>query len=172
MRDSDLARCWAEGDASAGEDLLRNIRQDVYALCYRILKNASDAEDAVQETFANLIRSRAKLREIQNFRKWLATIATNVSINLKKRRRRMTPFEIEDLPEPPKDTSPADTTELDTLRKVLDELPERYRLALFYRFRMELSLKETAELLGVSEGNVRVLLHRAIAHARKRAQEM
>jgi RNA polymerase sigma-70 factor (ECF subfamily) len=172
VSDTKLVEAWVAGDAAAGDALLRHIQPDVYALCYRILGDGTDAEDAVQETFTNLVRSRNSLRDVRDFRKWLATVATNAALNLRKKRGRESPAELFELPAPVRDTIPADSVELEALKKALDSLPPRHRLALHYRYRMGLPLKQVAEMLEVSEANVRVILHRAIAHARLKAKEM
>jgi len=170
--EAELVRSWLRGDRDAGNAILRLVASDVYGLCLRILRHAADAEDAAQEAFRRLIDSRESLRDVRDFRSWLATIASNVAINLRKRRGREVPAAMDDAADVPQNGAPADRIDPATLRQVLETLSDRERLALHYRFRMNLPLKEVASLMQVSEANVRVILHRAIARARGAAKNL
>jgi RNA polymerase sigma-70 factor (ECF subfamily) len=170
MDDAEMVRAWLAGDRGAGDAFLARIRPDLVALCERILGNAADAEDAAQEALANLARSRDRLGEVRDLRGWIATLGTNCALNLKKRRDRSRPTALDELPEPPAEAAPADDASPEAMQRALGSLPERYRLALELRYRRGLSLAEVAKRLGVSEGNARVILHRAIGHARSRVK--
>jgi RNA polymerase sigma-70 factor (ECF subfamily) len=60
---------------------------------------------------------------------------------------------------------PASATPQDRVRRLLEQLPEHYRDVLTYRFLLNLSIKETAVRMGLSEANVKVLQFRALKKA-------
>jgi RNA polymerase sigma factor (sigma-70 family) len=70
------------------EQLYRLHRGSVVGLCFRILRDENDAEDAAQEVFLNACRAADRLRPDSNPRAWLSVIATNVSLKLLRSRRR------------------------------------------------------------------------------------
>jgi len=85
-----IRRFSADGDASAFSEIVRRHVRMVYGVCVRILENESDAADATQETFYQLLK---QAREISgSVASWLHTVATRKSIDLirrgKARRRR------------------------------------------------------------------------------------
>lgn len=85
-----IRRFSADGDASAFSEIVRRHVRMVYGVCVRILENESDAADATQETFYQLLK---QAREVSgSVASWLHTVATRKSIDLirrgKARRRR------------------------------------------------------------------------------------
>src|SRR5689334_14025160 len=76
------------------EALVRDHAQLVFRIAYSVLRNHADAEDATQETFLRAVRHRAKLREIQEPKAWLARIAWRVAID---RKRMGTPASLDDV---------------------------------------------------------------------------
>lgn len=163
--DADLVRQWARGDRAAGEALVDRYGSRIYNLCLRMLGNAHDAEDAVQQAFANACRDPARLGDVRDFEGWILTVAANVSRNMLKTRGREVPMEV--LPEV--DHAPAfDRVEAGPLAKAIGELPEAYRLAVIYRYQQDLDFDRIAELMGTTPGNVRVMLHRALGALREK----
>ena len=73
--------------ASSLTELIQVYFMDVYSACYRVLGRPQDAEDATQETFLSLFRSREKLAEAQSIRAWVLTIARNTAISMLRSRR-------------------------------------------------------------------------------------
>jgi RNA polymerase sigma-70 factor (ECF subfamily) len=157
--------------------LFRTQRKPLWGLAYRLTGSVEDAEDVVQEAFLRLVADPpdAPAHELG---RWLARVATNLGIDALRRRRRRAyvgPW----LP------SPVETAEDDPLAAIASELPSpeqryglaesstyafllalealspRQRAALLLRDVLGHSGSETAELLGTSEGNVRVLHLRA-----------
>lgn len=157
--------------------LFRAQRNSLWGLAYRLTGSAEDAEDVVQEAFLRLVAD-PPAAEAHELGRWLARVATNLGIDALRRRRRRAyvgPW----LP------SPVETGSADPLEALASERPDpeqRYGLAesATYAFLLALELlsprqraalllrdvlghsgAETAELLGTSEGNVRVLHLRA-----------
>lgn len=87
-----MAACRA-GDRLALERLLTPYEAPLYHLCLGILRNAADAEDAVQETFLRAMRGLAGFRGDAAVGTWLQRIAVNVCIEWKRSRRPTAPLE-------------------------------------------------------------------------------
>jgi RNA polymerase sigma-70 factor (ECF subfamily) len=81
-----LIRAALAGDRAALEQLLGPHRRSVVAVCYGILGNAEDAEDAAQETFLRALRGLARFRGDSAFRSWLIRIALNLCFSRKRSR--------------------------------------------------------------------------------------
>ena len=175
--DASLVRAVQRGEKGAMDELIRGTYTDVYALCRRLLGDSSDAADATQEVYVRVVRSVLGFRGEAAFGTWLHRVTVNVCMTALRRRGDVrargqsagaldaTFDDIES-----SDASPEDrVTNADLARrtaKALADLPDDAREVVVLRDVQGLSTKETAELLGVSEGAVKVRLHRA--HTRLR----
>ena len=170
--DPSLVRAVQRGDKGAMDDLIRGTYTDVYALCRRLLGDPADAADATQEVYLRVVRSVLGFRGESAFGTWLHRVTVNVCMTHLRRRGDVrargqsagaVDAVFDDLQS--LDASPEDrVTDADLVRrtaKALAELPEDAREVVVLRDVQGLSTKETAELLGVSEGAVKVRLHRA-----------
>lgn len=160
------------------DDLIRGTYAEVYALCRRLLGDPADAADATQEVYLRVVRSVLGFRGEAAFGTWLHRITVNVCATALRRRgdsrargqsAGIADAVFDDIEST--DASPEDrATHNDLARrtaKALAELPEDAREVVVLRDVQGLSTKETAELLGVSEGAVKVRLHRAHTNLRK-----
>ena len=160
------------------DDLIRGTYTDVYALCRRLLGDPSDAADATQEVYLRVVKSVLGFRGESAFGTWLHRVTVNVCMTELRRRgdvrargqsAGILDIAFDDLES--SDTSPEERVEgADLARrtaKALAELSEEAREIVVLRDVQGLSTKETAELLGVTEGAVKVRLHRAHASLRK-----
>lgn len=147
------------------EDIVRDHGDRVYRLAYRLAGNAHDAEDITQETFIRVFRSLEKFQP-GSFEGWLHRIATNVFLDMVRRRSRI---RMEALPEntdriagqtlSPEQTF--DQSNLDPdLQAALDELPPEFRAAVVLCDVQGLSYEEIGATLGVKMGTVRSRIHR------------
>jgi RNA polymerase sigma-70 factor (ECF subfamily) len=172
-----LVRAVQRGEPGAMDELIRGTYTDVYALCRRLLGDPADAADATQEVYLRVVRSVLAFRGESAFGTWLHRVTTNVCMTMLRRRgdvrargqsAGLLDATFEDIASG--DTSPEDrVADADLARrtaKALAELPEDAREVVVLRDVQGLSTKETAEILGVSEGAVKVRLHRA--HTRLR----
>lgn len=153
--------------ARTAEELARACRRRVYRFCRSLLGNDADAEDACQATFLTVARKPDELAEIRRPLPWLLQIARLTCLNARRERDRIraAPLEPSDPPEAPAPLAPAE--ELDRVLAAAARLPERYRAALALHFQQGLSHEDMAEVLGLSRGALRVLLHRAVAALRR-----
>jgi len=159
------------------DTLIRASYADVYALCRRLLGDPADAADATQEVYLRVVRAMMAFRGEAAFSTWLHRVTVNVCMTQLRRRgdtrargqsAGFVDFAPDDLVSD--DVGPesrAETADLASrTARALAELPEDAREVVVLRDVQGLSTKETAEMLGVSEGAVKVRLHRA--HARLR----
>lgn len=159
--DTHLLRAWADGDPRAGETLLQRLLPGIYGLCLRILRSEADAQDAAQETMARLVQARNGVHDV---RKWAATVAMNLCMDVKRRRAREIPEELEISTVP----EPLPSVEPERLRQAMRDLPERYQAVLHMHFVLDLKPRDIAEAMNLEPGTARVLLHRALAALRRK----
>lgn len=155
--DSQLAAACARGDAKVFEDIYRRFGEKMKSIAWNHLGNASDAEDAVQETFLKIHRAATTYTAEASFSTWVYRILVNTCYDvLRKRKRRIEEAPIDDMLE--RSGASVDDTKRIALRKMLDDLSEQRR-TVFTLFEIEgLSHAEIGEILGISEGNSKWIL--------------
>jgi RNA polymerase sigma-70 factor (ECF subfamily) len=148
--------------ASSLTELIQNYFMDVYNVCFRVLGRPQDAEDATQETFLSLLRTREKLAAAQSLRAWVLTIARNTSISMLRARRPAASLP-ESVADAPPIRSPGDPERLD---RALAALSEEDRHLVQMRFLEGRSPAEMALASGRSPGSVATALCRALERLR------
>jgi RNA polymerase sigma-70 factor (ECF subfamily) len=147
------------------DDIVRQHGDRVYRLAYRLAGNSHDAEDITQETFIRVFRSLDTFRP-GSFEGWLHRIATNVFLDLVRRRQRI---RMEALPEetdrivgrePSPEQAFADASLDPDLQGALDDLLPEFRAAVVLCDVEGLSYEEIGATLGVKLGTVRSRIHR------------
>jgi RNA polymerase sigma-70 factor (ECF subfamily) len=140
----------------------------LYRVAFSVVRNASDAEDAVQEAFLRVLRHRDSLGEVRDHRVWLIRIVWNIVLDRKRRAKtRPETDDVADLARVlPCDSLPADerAAAVEFHAKVLacvDQLPAKEREALQLSAFEELSSVEIAQILGATESSIRSRLFRA-----------
>jgi RNA polymerase sigma-70 factor (ECF subfamily) len=161
----ELVRAAQSGDPAALEDLIAGSYRAAYTLALRLLGNPDDAAEATQEAYIRMMRGLKRFREVGAFPTWLFKIVSNVCMTeMRKRARRDVPVEAATI----EFSAPEDAEDLAVgrvfwgeLEQSVQKLPEVYRSVVVLRDIYGLSGEETAEMLGVSPGAVKVRLHRA-----------
>lgn len=155
------------GDSQAFTQLVETYQRPVYNLCYRMLGNAEDAEDASQETFLRAYRSLQKYDATRAFSTWLLSIAAHYCIDQIRRRRHLI-VSLEDLPVPDiPDTSPGLESsvglheEQRRIRAVLNTLEPTDRAAVVMYYWYDFSYEEICQALSLTLSAVKSRLHRA-----------
>lgn len=175
--DTALVAAVQRGEAGAMDALIRATYTDVYALCRRLLGDPSDAADATQEVYVRVVRSVLAFRGESAFGTWLHRVTVNTCMTQLRRRgdvraRGQSAGAADFLPDEllSDDAGPEERVERSDLAArtaaALTQLSDDAREVVVLRDVQGLSTKEAAELLGVTEGAVKVRLHRA--HARLR----
>ena len=158
-------RAAQHGDSRAFEELMILSERRVANVAWRILGDAEEVKEAVQETFLRVFRHLKRYDENRDFFGWLYRIAVNVCRDLDQRRRRRRIFvPIDDAL--PLTTQPRTNDDVALLRRAIDTLPERERLAILLRDIEELSTEDVAEILGNTPATVRVQISKARAKLR------
>jgi RNA polymerase sigma-70 factor, ECF subfamily len=137
-----------------------------FETAWRILGNASDTEDAVQEAFMDALRIHRQPTVIGNWGALLRHLASRRALDLLRKRRPVLPI-VADLPAPQRNSADAssDMGELVCLvRQALAQLPSREAEVFSLRCFGDLSNPEIAEQLGIRVGAVAVALHKARLH--------
>lgn len=120
------------------------------------------ARDVVQEAFGRAVRERRRFRGEGSLEAWVWKIAVNVAL----KQRRSLVHEQELAAEPAADAGPSDPAVRDAVRA----LPPRRRLVIFLRYFADLSYREIAEVVGVSEGTIAATLSQARRDLAKRLE--
>jgi len=140
----------------------------LYRVAYSVTRNASDAEDAVQETFVRVLKHRNQLAEIRDLRVWLIRITWNVVLD-RKRRSKVRP-ETEDIADlehklpaelPDAEDSLISSQSCNRVLQLIDMLPAKEREALLLSAIEELSTAQIAAILGATESSIRSRIFRA-----------
>jgi RNA polymerase sigma-70 factor (ECF subfamily) len=162
-----IARARA-GDAEAWGELYREYAPAIFRFCRRALPTREDAEDATMEIFMKLRDKLSQYDESRSFSAWLYKVAANHCWDLLRRRKIRQDKETEDLENVP--LAHPDPSQLDRMieqksseevRRALDKLGSRARMALVMRYYSDMSYDEIADALGVRRAFVGVVLLRA-----------
>ena len=165
-------RAARDGDSRAFEEIMLATERRVATLAWRILGDAEETKEAVQETFLRLFRHLRRYDETQDFFGWLFRITVNVCRDLQKRRHRRRIFtSMDDAIDVPVKSIAADDAlmqrdEIALLRRAIDALPPKERMAILLRDLEELSTEEVAEILESRPATVRVQISKARAKLR------
>ncbi len=165
-----------QGDTAAFAELVDKYKQPVLSLAYRMLHDATEAEDLAQNAFVQVYKSAHRYEIASKFSTWLFTIARNLSLNEIRRRGRHQAESL-DAPHPDHEDQPLHQVQdqktasppealvqgelVQKLEEALSELPENQRTALVLCRQEELSYEDIAAVLGCSLSATKSLIHRA-----------
>ncbi len=160
-----LALRAAGGDRRAFDALVDRHSAPLYAFCRRLLGDAVEAEDRVQEAFLKAFKNLHRFDPSYRFSSWITKIAQNSCLDALRARKAWAP-----LPEqgPAAEAEPLRLDHADQLEGALNELPGKYRAVLHYKYTLGLNATEIGRQLDMTPQNVRVCLHRAIKSLRAR----
>lgn len=134
----------------------------VFRTAYRITGNAADAEDVLQVVFLRLLRRNASAEGLDNQESYLRRAAINASLDVIRSRRADRSVELTD------DVAQNDTAELrQALGRAMAELDPRRAEIFALRFLEGFTNPEIAQMLGISQVLVAVLVHRTRQQLRK-----
>jgi RNA polymerase sigma-70 factor (ECF subfamily) len=166
--DAELAARVAAGDGAAFELLMRRYNRRLYRIARSVLRDAADAEDALQEAYLAAYRAIGAYRGEASLATWLSRIVLNHCLARRRRDQRRDDI-VSIVPEsaatqaeagleldfdtPDRAMVRAELREL--LERKVEELPESFRTVFMMRCVEELSVEETAQLLDIPEATVR-----------------
>jgi RNA polymerase sigma-70 factor (ECF subfamily) len=162
-----IARARA-GDAEAWGEVYREYAPAIFRFCRRALPTREDAEDATMEIFMKLRDKLGQFDQTRAFSAWLYKVAANHCWDVLRRRRIRQDKETEDVesvplehPDPNQLERLIEQRSSEEVRKALDKLGGRARMALVMRYYSDMSYDEIADALGVRRAFVGVVLLRA-----------
>jgi RNA polymerase sigma-70 factor, ECF subfamily len=176
--EADCIRRILAGERQLFHELIRPLERAIYFMVFSLLRNEAEAEDAAQDTAIKVYLNLKNFRGESQFRTWVLSIARNEGLGrLRKAGNRREDSLEADTDERTGDYTPAILTswrevpsealerkELGAmLRSAIEGLPAIYRNVVLLRDIEEMDVRETATALGISEGSVKVRLHRARA---------
>ena len=179
VSDAELVARARAGELDAFEALTNRYERRVYSLALRMLRQEQDAEDVTQQTFLSALESLKGFRGDASFATWLLRIATHAALKVIRKRKGLDTVSLEEATEETDgyDTiphpeyiadwrqSPQELVRKNEIQRLLDDalakLDEKHRMVFLLRDVEGLSVKETAEALGLSEANTKVRLLRA-----------
>jgi RNA polymerase sigma-70 factor, ECF subfamily len=163
----DLMRAANAGDATAYRRLLKSLEPALRSVARRGLGRAGfsrdEAEDVVQEILLAVHLKRDTWNAGGPILPWIHAIARYKLVDTLRRRGRRTYISIDDVAESLLAEDPAPTLATDTLTRLVQALPGRQRDVVRAVALDGASIREAAERLDMSEGAVRVALHRGLA---------
>jgi RNA polymerase sigma-70 factor (ECF subfamily) len=164
----DWVQAAINGDQDAFAELLYAYQDAVYNLCYRMLSDHVEAEDAAQETFLRAYLNLRRYDPGRSFKTWVLSIASNHCID-RLRRRRMQYVSIDDpLPSLTLSTNEPEPEDVAIFREhsrriqgLLSDLAPDYRAAVVLRYWYDYSYTEIADILDTTESAIKSRLFRA-----------
>src|SRR5512146_3150650 len=171
--DEEIVRRILQGDVVLFELLMRRHNQRIYRAIRSILRDDSESEDVMQEAYVRAFEHLAQFEGRAQFSTWLTRIAVNEALNRLKTRGKLDPLDQQlnegedkamsefqsNSPTPEVSASHNEVREL--LERAIMTLPVAYRSVIVLRDVEEMSTTETAEVLSLTDANVKVRLHRA-----------
>lgn len=157
----------SQQDAPLLEWVYKEHIQAVYRFLFKRVGNREDAEDLTAQVFLKAVRYLDGSYTPMSIKSWLFQLArTTMADHWRQYYKNprapleLVTFEANEQEDPAHEISTAET-----LRQVMERLPDHYQRVLTLRFLEHLSIRETAAEMGISEGNVKVLQLRALRRA-------
>lgn len=165
-----LAEIGRDGDGPAMEKLLTDAQALAYRFSLLVCGNTSDAEDAMQDALLQTYKSARRIRKPDAFRTWLYRTVKNACLMSRRTGAHEPAYKLSldheggadvasAAPNPEERT--AASRERRRFQAAFKSLPRPFRLVAFLRDVEGLSTREVAEVVGISEDNVKQRLHRA-----------
>jgi RNA polymerase sigma-70 factor (ECF subfamily) len=183
--DQDLVLAAKNGDLAAFETLVKRHERRIYGLARRLTGSEHEAQDVTQQAFLSAVKNLSGFRETATFSTWLTTIAVNAALKFVRKRRGLPTTSLDEATEPDEDGQMPHPEYIADWRETPDRLAQRaetqrlldaaiaelapvHRAVFLLRDVEDLSIRDTAKALGISEANVKVRLLRARMHLRER----
>ena len=148
-------------DAKAQGELYTRYSGTMFSICLRYSPNYVEAEDNLQDAFITIFKKVEQFKDKGSFEGWMKRVTVNTVLQ-KYRKQRVFDIAREDQIEGEVDETVDDEgIPLDFLLKIIQELPDRYRLVFSMYVMDDYSHKEIAEMLGISDGTSKSNLARA-----------
>ena len=183
--EQELLNRYVAGDKEAFREIVKRYKDPLYAFLRRFLNQQELAEEAFQETFLQLYRSRHSFEKDRPLRPWLFTIAANKARDVLRKQKREETVSISTMAEPAESSiddvvnsltsyeiTPYDEAEkterAEKVRQIISTMPENLREILILAYFEQFSYKQMADILSIPIGTVKSRLHTAIVFFTKK----
>lgn len=182
LTEADAIRLAQAGDAAAFEFLYALHGRRVYALCLRMVREPSDAEDLMQEAFLQLFRKIGTFRGESAFSTWLHRMTVNVVL-MRLRKKTLPATSLDEVTDPDDETGGprkdigapdlrlSGAVDRVNLERSISKLPPGYRTVFTLHDVQGYEHNEIADIMGCSVGNSKSQLHKARTRLRELLQE-
>lgn len=160
-----LARS-AQGDQLAFAEIVREHQSMVFSLALHFLRDRALAEELAQEVFLNLHQNLSAIQSPAHLTYWLRKVTSHRCIDQTRRQKVRPQVSLEDVPEPMARHTEDDFMLSETLRRLVDTLPEKARMVVILRYQEDLEPAEIAKTLGMPLNTVKSHLRRSLAMLR------
>jgi RNA polymerase sigma-70 factor (ECF subfamily) len=147
-------------DAKAQEALYRKYSNTLFSICLKYSPNYAEAQDNLQDSFLTIFRQIEQFKGSGSFEGWIKRITVNTALQ-KYRKQRVFDITNEEQIEDEDVIVEDNSIPLDFLLKIIQELPDRYRLVFTMYVLDGYTHREIAEMLGISDGTSKSNLARA-----------
>ncbi|HAM38590.1 MAG: hypothetical protein A2474_08425 [Elusimicrobia bacterium RIFOXYC2_FULL_34_12] len=183
MEDKDIILKIKSGDKSAFNEILDKYEKPLINYLYKFLNSQQDAEDIAQLTFIKIYNLIEKFKPTDNFSSYLYKVATNLALNLQRRKKIIKIFSLDwtqhtekdDIPNQHPDLKQKDSQQIleekETVKKVkkaISELPPLQKSALILSFYENKSYQEISKILKKSISSIESLIFRAKSNLSKK----
>ena len=138
------------------EELIEAYQKSLYAAAFNICRNTDDANDVVQDTFIQYYTTKKQFQDEEHLKAWLLRVAINRAKDISRSFWKKNRLSIEDYA----DAVPFESREETGLFEAVMRLPEKYREVIHLYYYEDLSIKESARILRITEGSVKMRLSR------------
>ena len=149
------------------QQLIERYQNSLYAAAFNTCQNQMDAEDVVQETFVQYYTSRKEFESEQHIRAWLLRVVINKARNINRTFWKKNKCSLEDYIQ----TLTFPNSQSRDLFEEVMKLPDKYRIVIHLFYYEDYSVREIADILKLSESNVKVRLSRGRALLRDSLKE-
>lgn len=141
-------------NGKAAREAVMKYSDMLYRICIVMLCNEQDAQDAVQDTFCRYLEKKPVFRDAEHEKAWLIRVAANICRDMLRFRTRHPKISIDEV-----ENTLAKPEQRETLRELL-ELPVKQKAAIYLHYVEGYSVKEVADIMGITEGAVKMRLRR------------
>ena len=149
------------------EVLIEKYKNNIYAVAFNICKNKHDAEDVVQDTFIQYLSHKKDFQSEEHIRAWIIRVAINKAKNKNNLFFRRNSLSLEDYI----NTLTFESDETQELFETVMKLPKKYRIVIHLFYYEDYSVQEIANILKITQSNVKVRLSRGRLLLRKTLKE-
>lgn len=162
MFDEKIVKKAIKGNDKAFIILMNQYKEQIYRTAFAYVKEENLALDIVQEVVCKAYKSIESLREPKYFNTWIMRIAINVSTDFYNKKSKLIYMEHEELSKN-MDIEHYDNDERLFLMEALDKLDEKYKKIIILKYFDDLTFKDIAEILNMSENTVKTNLYKGLS---------